>query len=299
MLKDPARSGVDHKIARVQIHPRVGQNKRALFLSLYCLGIYLLLLVIAIVYELIFHARSFLVPFLLANPNFLLWFGIMLLLMSIVSRGSIKYFEQKRQAVVRGEKQLLAEQQPGSLLSAQEIVVPIVLDYRIDQSKLLTIFLSATIVLLVILIVNTWLQFLGMTIASLFSVWLFLSAFCWWMWRFQPGHQLLADEHGLTLTQLRSQKVQTILWSDARLFAIDDVTSSDGRNKKTRPPFQFELASEQVVICWYGNLKEWPNVVSLNQPVLPMDEYMQQLQSLHALIVQKTGLPLVDLRNKY
>lgn len=299
MLKEHFQSPNDRKVAGVRAHPRLVQNKRTLRLSLYCLGIYVLLVVIAVVYEQVYHERSILVAFLLANPNLLLWLGIMCLLMSIFSRGRIKYFERKRQAVARGETLPLAEPQPASALQGQEIVAPIVLEYRTNRSMLLTIFLCATIALLLVLTVNIRLQFSAMAIAAFLSVWLFFGTFSLWMGIFRTGQQLRADEHGLTLTQPWSKKVQAIPWRDARLFAIDEMPGGDSRIQKSRPPFLFELASEQEVICWFGNLRERPNVVAFSQPVLTNDEYLQQLQRLHVLIAQKTGLPLVDLRGKY
>lgn len=296
MLKDQLRSRIDQGIAPVRIHPRLLQNKRTLAIGLYCLGTFLLFFLIAVMYQRIYHVHVFYVPFLLANPNLLLWLGMMCLLNALLHRGSLRMFEQKRQAVVRGEKLLQAEQQPASVLSEQ-VVAPIILEYRTNWPMLLTLFGCATFFVVLAMVANIWLHFSSMEIAFFLGMWIFLGVVSSWMWVFRTRHQLLADEYGLTMTNVRSKKIQSIPWHDARLFAIDDFPSSG--KKKSKGPFQFELASKQEVICWYGNLKEWPNAIVFSLPVLPADAYLQQLQMLHVLIAQKTGLPLVDLRSKY
>jgi hypothetical protein len=117
----------------------------------------------------------------------------------------------------------------------------------------------------------------------------------WYKSRYKHA-ELIADEYGLTLKSMPTNKVQHIPWHEARLFAIDTFIGE--KKLKAQYPRFFELSSEQEVIRWPGVSKKASDSVLNIQRLISEEEYTKQLENLHALIVEKTGLPLNDLRKQ-
>jgi hypothetical protein len=92
-------------------------------------------------------------------------------------------------------------------------------------------------------------------------------------------------EDGLTIRTLFRR--QSILWEEARLFAIDAIV------KTTEAPNRYELFGATTMLRWSRELtpSPWTRLSS------PFPEYSQQVDGLLALIAGKTGLPLYDLRD--
>jgi len=80
---------------------------------------------------------------------------------------------------------------------------------------------------------------------------------------------------------------RTILWNEARLFAIRD-------GKPGKPAVHYELSSPYEVVKW-RRIRQ-PRWWSLYRPVIPFAEYDAQMEALIALISGITGLPLYDVR---
>lgn len=93
-----------------------------------------------------------------------------------------------------------------------------------------------------------------------------------------------ADEEGLTIHTYFSH--QSILWREARLFAIDATVKLD------QVPDRYELSSATTILRWSRELA--PSLTKLS---CPFTEYARQMDGLLALIAVKTGLPLSDLRD--
>ena len=199
-----------------------------------------------------------------------------------------KKIEQKRQAAAQGEQQLLADQQPVS----QEFSLPITIKYQ-PAGSIMWVLWAGGIMLVLLIIESIWFGFsLSFTIAMIIAI----VACCWvYVVTRRRGHrELTADETGLTLKMVQSEKMQYIPWSEARLFAIETILQE--AKQKVQTPRLFELASEREVIRWPGSGKEAMSAEQGIKPVLTGDQYGQQVMEINALVANKTGLALYDLR---
>ena len=103
--------------------------------------------------------------------------------------------------------------------------------------------------------------------------------------------KVIFTEDGIVIRR-PGQKIRSILWGEACLFALDETHIARGKVRS----LLFELSSAEEVICW-----RWPFLSSssmsaqIPQP-FPLQSFDPQLQALLSLIAGRTGLPLHDLR---
>lgn len=122
-------------------------------------------------------------------------------------------------------------------------------------------------------VIHTLALTLALTLAI--STGFLLSMYCW----------IEADESGLTVRNLFWSK--SILWQEARLFAVDAALTT----KKT--PNRYELSSATTILRW-----PWKRKASrFTRLSCPFAEYEWQMRALHCVIAARTGLPLYDLRD--
>jgi hypothetical protein len=107
--------------------------------------------------------------------------------------------------------------------------------------------------------------------------------------------QITLTEHGIMQVGI-SPKIQSIPWSEVRLFAISAFAASYPNNRRSQLPMICQVASEHEVIQWYWLRSK----ISFRLATLSVSpaEYEQQMNSVLAVIKAKTGLPLYDLRQK-
>lgn len=79
-----------------------------------------------------------------------------------------------------------------------------------------------------------------------------------------------------------------LLWKDITLFAIP--TGS----QRGKPVMRYELLGSTQSFCILRPARG--RLLQLDQPVLPFEEYDQQMEALLSVIAAKTGLALYDLR---
>lgn len=93
-----------------------------------------------------------------------------------------------------------------------------------------------------------------------------------------------ANQDGLTVRNIFWSK--SILWCDARLFAVDAAL------KAKQTPDHYELSSAKTILRW-----PWKRKPSrFTRLSCPFAEYEWQMKALHSVIAARTGLPLYDLR---
>lgn len=116
---------------------------------------------------------------------------------------------------------------------------------------------------------------------------------------FAPRQQLIATQDGLICR--RGYHVSYIPWQQARLFAI----IGEAETKKGESVFFYEVSSKDAVIRWAsqpnrrGSWSIPSAVVMLNtlaQPAFSLEDHQQKIQTLNAVVVERTKLPLCDLR---
>ena len=236
----------------------------------------------------------------------ILWTGLAILYVFVVRMW--KRFDRKRQAAAQGDASLLANEQP--LPDAQALSLPLTVRMRINRKWVIVLFIiavfsfllpflaglifgsladfssnSSSIAPLVILIS------LGI---GLFVTLLFVSIMLLVIY-IKGREQITLTEHGILMVGV-SPKTHSISWSEAKLFAIINPYRQP-KQFKNRQPLMLELANEHEMIRWIWLPKtsiRW----SFVQPMLPPEDYEQQMQNVLSVIAAKTGLPLYDLRKK-
>jgi hypothetical protein len=96
--------------------------------------------------------------------------------------------------------------------------------------------------------------------------------------------RIIASDVGLSACSI--YQCRTILWSEARLFAIDGASASKD------PPESYELSSATTIVRW----NRQTSASRFYHLGCPFEEYDRQMNALLSLIAAKTGLPLHDLR---
>lgn len=90
---------------------------------------------------------------------------------------------------------------------------------------------------------------------------------------------------------LKAENVRKVIrWEEARLFACYHIPSISGR----KTVITYELSSQSQVVSWNWILNP-QSPLTVWKPLLPADEYHQQIRALCELIVARTGLQLCDL----
>lgn len=190
--------------------------------------------------------------------------------------------EQRRQAAARRHEWVpLADPQPA----ADPALLP--LPAAISSNPSLVTFPLLVVVIWIAILISQLVFFwpphgpfvhlltLNLVIALPLSVVVQLSTYCW----------IEVSEEGLTIRTLFRR--QSIRWQEARLFAIDATV------KTTALPDHYELSSATTILRWSRELT-YPHLTRFSSP---FQEYSQHMESLLALIVARTGLPLYDLRD--
>ncbi|HEY4383894.1 MAG TPA: hypothetical protein VGN34_05375, partial [Ktedonobacteraceae bacterium] len=199
-----------------------------------------------------------------------------------------KQIEQKRQMAAAGAWHLLADQQPRPGRSS--LSLPVVIHYRASWKLriLLLLIIALLLSFIPLIILMTPLSYKTVTFGCVFAL-MYIAAI-WTVMR-NASRIVVADEVGFSVYRGK-KRLQHIPWTEARLFAIVDST----RNFSNAWPHTFELASEREIIRWQAQSghfwSEWQRMKVLLTP----EQYAFQLQELHMIIVEKTGLPLYDLR---
>ncbi len=272
--------------------PRLTNGIKMRNIGFWLLGFWCVLFAIDVIVKHTSHVEVFYMPYLLVNPNVLFLCGIMLPINAFFQMRSYKKIEQKRQAVAHGEQVLLADQQP--VPNSSTPVLPLVMGYQIYWPIMLAILGFFALIIILIFIINIWVNFSQVQITViLFDCAVFIALFVYAV-ILQGNRQLILDETGLSMKTILSPKVRHIPWDKARFFAIDALPYDGRINNKL--PLTFELASEQEVIQWLGNRRNIGREDRLIRPVGTPEQYEQQLHAVNTLIVEKTGLPLYDLR---
>ncbi|HEY0756410.1 MAG TPA: hypothetical protein VGD98_20825 [Ktedonobacteraceae bacterium] len=113
---------------------------------------------------------------------------------------------------------------------------------------------------------------------------------------FPPRQQLIITRDGLTCR--RGYRTRSILWREARLFALIGEAGA----YKQEPVLFYELASKETSIRWPSANKRLrlggvpAGVILLNSNIHPPELFAQQIQFLNSVVAERTELQLYDLR---
>jgi hypothetical protein len=220
-----------------------------------------------------------------------------------------KRFDKKRQAAAQGDQSLLADEQPAP--DAQAVSLPLTI--RMRSNKRLMVTVTATLFLSLILPFIAGFAFgltahaphsahtvhVGMgTLLIVLGIWalvvLIVVGIVYATLYAKAREQVTLTEFGIMVSGV-TPRVQSISWREARLFAI--ANPSNFKRFKDRQPLILEVASEQNLVRWTW-LRPKSARSGLAVPVLPPEEYEQQMHNVLSVITAKTGLPLYDLRKK-
>ena len=205
-----------------------------------------------------------------------------------------KRIEQRRFAAVRGDRTLLAAEQP--VPNATSMVLPMTIKLR--YSKEFWLLMTGAILLLALLFAailtlfnnapllftsNRPLFFLvSFSILAFIFVILIVVILA-----IVSRQQIEVTESGLTARY--GGKVSSMTWNEARLFAMYDTFGV-----QKRAAMIYELSSAGAIARWTWVRHKTP-FVGL-EPTVSIDEHYGQMQALTELVASKTGLPLYDLR---
>lgn len=214
-----------------------------------------------------------------------------------------KRIERRRFAAVNGNRFLLAVEQPMAKLSALQL--PCTITLRLSRQTLL--FLIGVVLVFSLILsgdlawfnndflffpfdrLQDFLVIFAVMVALLVIVLgiIFLTSLRW--------QKVTVTEEGLS-TRYGGKK-SVVRWEEARLFAMYNTWGA----QKSGASITYELSSAREIARWTWMLQ--PDRLSMGigmgmgmRPTVPLNEYNQQMQALHAFIVARTGLPLCDLR---
>jgi hypothetical protein len=298
MLENPLKSAD-------KIHPLVIKRSsqltnliiiRNLGVSLF--GLWLLFVAVAFTLKLLTGITIFADPYQISGPNQVGYLGFVGIFLSFLYIRASKNDEQKRQAAAQGESKLLADRYPSP--KAAEISLPLKIHY---QAYWPFFWIIGALVLLLFLLSSSAFTWRDSSVDSIVTIIVLVIIICALIAMTvinRIGKWLIADENGLTVKAFESSKGRYIAWSEARLFAIDAAPTNRSKftNIKYPPKWQLELASDREVINWPVNATDDTDDDVALQIVNPTDNYIHDLQALHIVIEEKTGLSLYDLRKR-
>lgn len=235
-----------------------------------------------------------------------------------------KRLEQRRQAAARGDPNLLAADQPrpdANALSVPTVIgqpstrdqissapgplsLPTTIRQRLSRTVVLffgaAVLLAAvsavvaTLILSALLPPHVFLSLTAIIIIAVILLFLFVVLFgiILAVIYAKVRQQLTVTETGLIMPGFG--QVHSVSWREARLFAIDGVVGA----KRYPHPALFELSSASDVVRWTWLRRSNGKLIFFARPMLPEEEYNQQMRALLSLIAARTGLPLYDLRDK-
>lgn len=227
---------------------------------------------------------------------FLAWIGILL-----IQRRSFKQLCQQRALVLAGESLPQAEQQPVPTTTPMDL--PQQVRKRLRRGSPLTI-----IVMLIIFSMGLALQqlpllvsnpytlpdmvFEGMGALFLILIMIFLLGPLLLSATIVVGYYMLPpldiDDTGITAHYGRY--TVKLVWQDIRYFAMSN-SKQIAQSKASVKAFMYEICDGENIINWAPNTRN-----SLTYKVDHPDYNMLAAEQLPALIVARTGLPLLDLR---
>ncbi len=229
----------------------------------------------------------YIVPFLCFISSFI---------SNIWQRRYWEQIEQRRFAAIRGNRALLAVEQPVANPFALQL--PCTIKSRPGKGGILFIIAISLIFALLLVGLPSWFNnnflffsanrlhnfLILFAIAASVMIILLLALF------FSPlgTQKIVVTEQDLSISA-GGQK-STIQWGDARLFAMYNTFA-----QKNGSSITYELSSAKNIVRWTW-VKRRNRFNMRLVPTIPLDEYNRQMQALNALIVARTGLPLSDLR---
>jgi hypothetical protein len=236
----------------------------------------------------------------------IIWTALAILYVFVVR--TWKRFDQKRQAAAQGDQSLLATEQP--VPDAQAVSLPLTIRMRSNRRLLITMTITLFASLLIPFIIGlvfglqarvtpppTHPAHVGILLIIL-GVWALISllvvGIMYAILYIKAREQVTLTDYGILVSGI-TPRLQSIPWSEARLFAI--ANPSNFKYFKDRQPMILEVASEHNLVRWtWLPLKSFRSGFAV--PVLPPEEYDQQMRGVLSVIAAKTGLPLYDLRKK-
>lgn len=221
--------------------------------------------------------------------------------MLIMNKRQMRYWkkvEQRRFAAVQGDRALPAAEQP--MLKTEPVWQPGTLRLRFSKKSWPVI---ASLLSLAALLLAGLISFEASLLFtfSIVTPHFFLVCFCisviallvllFMLLPYSVNRQnIKPTEYGLTTRY--GGKTTTVAWSEARLFAFYGTFGV----RKSGASIPYELSSANAIVRWTW-VQGRTRFISL-EPVDPQDEYNHQMQGLLALVQQRTGLKLYDLRQR-
>jgi len=254
----------------------------------------ILLLTVVVIFE-VFLPRTD----LFVKVIFLVPYAILLIVGAFAIfryRSNLKRLDQQRERALRGDRSLLAREQP----LPDSHILPIPTTIKLDQSRRAVVFLGFIFALAIFipfvigivigssqshhspgngtLLLTLFIILCGAVVALLLAL-----VLIFFLLRRQLISTIVVDERGLSSTY--QGITSSINWSDTRLFAV--------LNPEKPSVIQFyELSNEHTVVRWV-NLPA--RTLLQRRGSMVHVEYRRKVQALLSFIVARTGLPLYDL----
>ncbi|GLV55361.1 hypothetical protein KDH_22080 [Dictyobacter sp. S3.2.2.5] len=205
--------------------------------------------------------------------------------------------EQRRIATVRGDRSLLANEQPVANAAALALPCTFTLGYKLrPMARLIALiwvffFLYCGFLGWWVTVVCSGYQitfpsplliggtFVAACVIALLPVLLMRS----------QHHVVEVSEVGIEMNMGRQHSF--VRWQDARLFAVYYSLGAQ-RNQSS---LTYELSSMTDIVRWTDIVHHSSAILPQMTPTIPLTQYQQQIQDLNALVVARTGLPLSDL----
>jgi hypothetical protein len=281
----------------IKADPALAMYRTQLFVAFFFFVAVLALLTVSIAIDVTFHGgRHFFHGTALFSHVFILVSLAILLMLSI---SQVRYWgriERRRFAAIRGNQHFLAAEQTAP--DTASLPLPVTITLRPYKGA---IFLTTGIALLLILLLCGSLTlpdsyplrlFPGPLLNFLvfFAIVVVFTLVISFAMQLSPlvRQQITVTEGGLASTN--GKKVTTVPWHEARLFALYVTFGA----QKSGAAVTYELSSARDIVRWTWIWRKtyWVGL----EPVIPHDEYNQQMQALLSFVVARTGLPLYDLR---
>jgi hypothetical protein len=262
--------------------------------------LYLLTAIIWLVLFIFFFLISMWAPHFSGYPivPFSAFIGVIGIFNFAMSTAQVRYWkriEQRRFALIQGDRIALAAEQPRQNVASMRLPLTIKLRYTKEFAFLLT----GVILLMALLIAGTfslnspW--FFTSNALLFFLVIFFVSAallivLMFVLLIFSSGRQQIeVTENGITAWY--GGKAATVRWEEACLLAMYNAFGA----QKSGAAITYELSSARDIVRWtWAQRKTY--FVSQG-PTVSLDEHNGQMQELLAVVEVKTGLPLYDLRH--
>ncbi|WP_126631523.1 hypothetical protein [Dictyobacter alpinus] len=211
-----------------------------------------------------------------------------------------KHIERLRIATVRGDLSLLAAEQPAS--SAAGLSLPCTLTFRYGKGTLLKFMGMVVILFVPYLGLVAWTSkdfmvsllsdtsILVVVCVVVFFLFLIVSLLIFVLRR----QRQIVDVTEQAISMFSGNKQSLVRWEEARLFAVYHTWGAQ-RNQSS---LTYELSSMTDIVRWTEVVRRPGFFQMLMTSTIPLEEHVQQIQALNALVVARTGLPLYDLRKE-